>query len=103
MNLPDAPNARSLETIRAELDEIDERIHALVVRRAGLADEVRHAKTDTGAAALRPAREAQMLRRIAGFDSGRMGLITLQPVSISGQKGLNIAGGIAAVSLKAAN
>ncbi|NND50117.1 MAG: hypothetical protein HKN60_07680 [Rhizobiales bacterium] len=74
MTLPDAPNARSLETIRAELDEIDERIHALVVRRAGLADEVRHAKTDTGAAALRPAREAQMLRRIAGFDSGRMGL-----------------------------
>ncbi len=36
---------------------------------------------------------------LGGGDSS----ITLQPVSISGQKGLNIAGGIAAVSLKAAN
>lgn len=74
MTRPDAPDARPLDTIRAELDAIDERIHALVVRRAGLADEVRRAKTDTGAAALRPAREAQMLRRLSGLDSGAMEL-----------------------------
>lgn len=74
MTRPDAPIARSLDTIRAELDEIDERIHALIVRRAGLAEEVRRAKTDTGAAALRPAREAQMLRHLAGLNRGAMEL-----------------------------
>jgi len=77
MTRPDAPVDRPLETIRAELDRIDERIHELVVRRAGLADQVRRAKTDTGAAALRPAREAQMLRRLAAFDGGAMQLVQI--------------------------
>jgi chorismate mutase/prephenate dehydratase len=74
MTNTDVPNARPLETIRTELDDIDSHIHALVIRRAGLADEVRRAKTDTGAAALRPGREAQMLRRIAEMNRGEMQL-----------------------------
>lgn len=74
MTCRNAAPARPLESIRAEIDQIDDRILELVARRAALADEVRRAKTDSGAAALRPAREAQMLQRLAARDRGEMAL-----------------------------
>lgn len=74
MTCRDAAPAKPLEAIRAEIDKIDDRIFELVTRRAALADGVRRAKTDSGAAALRPSREAQMLRRLAEQERGGMAL-----------------------------
>lgn len=65
---------RDLEAIRGEIDAIDEAIYDLVERRAALADEVRLVKPDRGAAALRPAREGRMLRRLAARPRGKMSL-----------------------------
>jgi chorismate mutase len=72
MARPKTNAPRPLEAIRGEIDAIDDRILELVVRRAALAEEVRQAKTDHGAAALRPAREGQMLRRLAGRPRGQI-------------------------------
>ncbi|HYB08529.1 MAG TPA: chorismate mutase [Alphaproteobacteria bacterium] len=59
---------RSLEDLRREIDEIDDAIHDLIMRRAALLGDIAAAK---GAAAngpsgtyLRPAREALVLRRL---------------------------------------
>ena len=74
MTAGDATTIRSLDAIRTELDSIDDRIHALIVERAALANEVRKAKDDRGVAALRPAREAAMLRRLAARPHGGLAL-----------------------------
>lgn len=56
--------AGSLETIRARIDALDARLHALINERAGLARAVGVSKHAAGAAAefYRPEREAQVLR-----------------------------------------
>jgi chorismate mutase len=61
------PAAPSLDAIRARLDAIDAHLLALVDERAGLAREVAAAKAaagDGGKFALRPGREAQLLRTL---------------------------------------
>lgn len=57
----------SLGAVRARIDEVDASLLALVDERARLAEAVRAAKAQSGAAegfGLRPAREAQVLRRL---------------------------------------
>ena len=61
--------AQTLTAVRARLDEIDAHLLALVDERAGLARDVAFAKAaagDGGKFALRPAREAQLLRALLG-------------------------------------
>lgn len=59
-------DSRSLTELRREIDAIDEATHDLLMRRAGIVERVRTAKggLDTGNA-WRPAREAEILRRLA--------------------------------------
>jgi chorismate mutase-like protein len=59
----------SLSELRRRIDEIDDQIHDLLMRRAQVVDEVRNAKRGTGAFA--PAREAQILRRLLDRHGGR--------------------------------
>ncbi|MDJ0683886.1 MAG: chorismate mutase [Alphaproteobacteria bacterium] len=54
---------QSLEEIRRALDDIDDRIHDLIMRRADIVAEVA-ARKGPGLP-IRPAREAQMMRRLA--------------------------------------
>lgn len=61
---------RSLEDLRAEIDEIDNRIHDLLLQRTELVESVGQAKGRS--AVMRPAREASMLRRIIGRHRGRL-------------------------------
>jgi chorismate mutase len=61
-----APETVSLGDVRARIDAIDDQILRLVAERAGLASAVAEAKRAAGETAfgLRPAREAQVLRRL---------------------------------------
>ena len=64
----------SLDDIRAELDAIDGELHALIMRRAEVARRVAAAKARENGGevgfAVRPGREAQMLRALRGAHEG---------------------------------
>ena len=60
----------SLRTLRAAIDEIDERLVALLNERAKLAQQVGHAKQAEAAPVYRPEREAEVLRRVAALNEG---------------------------------
>ena len=51
-----------IDSLRKEIDALDDELAALIQRRAGLAQNIGHLKG--GAPAYRPEREAQILRRI---------------------------------------
>lgn len=72
MNEKDAP----LEDLRREIDDIDNATHDLVMRRFALTERVLAAKAGAAGAvslgaALRPGREAQILRRLMNRHEGR--------------------------------
>ncbi|MFD2263701.1 chorismate mutase [Lacibacterium aquatile] len=63
----------SLEDLRREIDAIDEQLHDLLMRRAEIVQEVGLVKKGTGGF-LRPAREAQILRKRAEQHKGPLAL-----------------------------
>ncbi|MDE2005930.1 MAG: chorismate mutase [Rhodospirillales bacterium] len=60
-----------LGALRAELDRIDDAVHALLVRRAGLIAAVAATKP-AGGSGLRPGRQAAILRRLIARDGGAL-------------------------------
>ena len=62
----------NLDSVREQIDGLDEQIQRLISERARLAHEVRQAKGDLAgpAAYYRPDREAQVLRRVIGRNQG---------------------------------
>lgn len=63
----------TLDSLRAEIDRLDDQLIALLLRRAEIAAEVAPLKARIGAPMLRPGREAAVLRRLVaqagkGFD-----------------------------------
>jgi chorismate mutase/prephenate dehydratase len=68
----------SLSELRREVDAVDDAIHDLLIRRAVLAEQIgRHPDRAAGAALARPARKAEILRRIVGRHSGSLPLRSL--------------------------
>jgi chorismate mutase-like protein len=63
----DGPN---LDDLRQQIDGIDDTLHDLLMRRAELVDRIGAAKPG-GGLALRPGREAQVIRRLLTRHSGR--------------------------------
>jgi len=61
-----------LSDLRREIDDIDDRLHDLLMRRAGLVARIRDAKQGTSGAIYRPGREAAVLRRLAGRHDGSL-------------------------------
>jgi len=59
-----------LSDLRREIDDIDDRLHDLLMRRGGLVARIRDAKHDDAAAIYRPGREAAVLRRLAARHQG---------------------------------
>lgn len=59
-----------LGQLRREIDGIDDAIHDLLMRRAALIGAVRDAKRGAAGTPYRPAREAEVLRRLAGRHAG---------------------------------
>jgi chorismate mutase / prephenate dehydratase len=64
----------TLDELRLEIDRIDDRLHDLLIDRAALVDRIRERKRSTGAPVIQPAREAAVLRRLAGRHSGAIPL-----------------------------
>jgi chorismate mutase len=73
--LADAPPAGAdttrLADLRGELDAIDDAIHDLLMRRAGVVDQV-GALVSRGKVPLRPGREAAIIRRLLARHQGRL-------------------------------
>ena len=76
---PSQDRSATLKAVRAKIDGIDEELHRLMVERTELARDVWKAKDRSmaGLAAVRPAREAQMLRSFAKRHRGQMPLPVL--------------------------
>ncbi|CCQ74817.1 chorismate mutase [Magnetospira sp. QH-2] len=64
-------NSEKLDDLREEIDRIDDKVHDLLMRRVEIGREVGNRKGHDGLA-LRPAREAQILRRLTERHSGAM-------------------------------
>ena len=60
----------SLADMRREIDSIDDSMHDLLMRRAGLVDDIRRLKQDDADGFYRPKREAEVLRRLIGRHRG---------------------------------
>jgi len=71
-NSSDATDKVDLDQVRAQIDQLDEQIQALIAERAGLAQAVRSAKGEAASPAeyYRPDREAQVLRRVIERNTG---------------------------------
>jgi chorismate mutase-like protein len=63
-------SATSLDELRRRIDTLDDRLHDLLMERAELVAGVAAVKQSTGVPSLRPGREAQILRRVAGRHRG---------------------------------
>ena len=57
-----------LDSLRQEIDQIDDEIHDLLMRRTEIVERIKQAKA--GGPAMRPSREAAILRRLADRHSG---------------------------------
>jgi chorismate mutase/prephenate dehydratase len=66
-----ATRPSSLDDLRRRIDEIDDRLHDLIMQRAEVVEEIAGTKKRDGIATLRPGREALILRRLVARHGGR--------------------------------
>ena len=76
------PEAPSLADLRKEIDRIDEAMHQLLIERSEIIDRLIAVKRsqDTGTSAFRPAREAEMMRRLVKRHKGILPLDTVESI-----------------------
>ena len=76
------PQAPSLADLRKEIDRIDEAMHQLLIERGDIIDRLISVKRsqDTGTSAFRPAREAEMMRRLVKRHKGILPLDTVESI-----------------------
>jgi chorismate mutase-like protein len=73
--------ALALADLRARIDAIDERLHGLLIERGSVIDALIRAKgTSAPAAAFRPGREADMMRRLVARHSGALPLSAVEHI-----------------------
>src|SRR6266576_6717292 len=81
MGKPSQPEAPSLAELRREIDRIDEAMHGLLMERGEIIDRLIAAKqTLESGSAFRPAREAQMMRRLVDRHKGTLPLDTAESI-----------------------
>jgi chorismate mutase len=75
------PETTSLDDLRKEIDRIDESMHQLLIERSEIIDRLIAVKrsSDTGSA-FRPAREAEMMRRLVKRHRGILPLDTVESI-----------------------
>jgi chorismate mutase len=82
--MPDKPPADpSLAALRAEIDHIDETMHDLLMQRGEIIDRliaVKQTQTQESGSAFRPAREAEMMRRLVDRHHGILPLDTAESI-----------------------
>ncbi len=64
--------AEPLDSLRREIDRIDDALHDLLMERAGIVERVAAVKGEGGLAVIHPGREVAILRRLAGRHAGRL-------------------------------
>lgn len=62
----------NLSDLRLEIDDIDNELHDLLMRRAAVVEKVKEHKQADGGANFRPGREAEIMRRLAARHSGSL-------------------------------
>jgi chorismate mutase/prephenate dehydratase len=72
-------SSQRLDLLRRDIDAIDIAIHDLIVKRATIVEDIRKIKNRAGPA-LRPGREAMILRRLAARHQGRFPIAALMCV-----------------------
>lgn len=70
-------DADTLAALRAEIDDIDASMHALLQRRATVIQSLVKAKKTKTGAAFRPDREAHMMQRLAARHQGELPFLTI--------------------------
>jgi chorismate mutase len=81
-NMAKPPEPPSLGDLRKEIDRIDEAMHELLIERGTIIDRLIAVKRsqDTGTSAFRPAREAEMMRRLVNRHKGILPLDTVESI-----------------------
>jgi len=76
------PETPSLADLRTEIDRIDEAMHQLLIERGEIIDRLITVKRsqETGGSAFRPAREAEMMRRLVQRHKGILPLDTVESI-----------------------
>src|SRR5215216_6552444 len=75
------PAPPSLEVLRQEIDSIDAQVHALLMQRGDIIDRLIQVKqTQEVGSAFRPAREADMMRRLVERHRGILPLDTVESI-----------------------
>jgi chorismate mutase len=79
--MPKEPKAPSLAELRQEIDRIDESMHRLLIERSEIIERLISVKksSETGSA-FRPAREAEMMRRLVERHKGLLPLDTVEGI-----------------------
>ena len=81
MTKPSRTETPSLTELRREIDRIDEMMHGLLMERAEIIDRLISAKqTQESGSAFRPAREADMMRRLVDRHKGILPLDTVESI-----------------------
>jgi len=76
-----APEKPRLEDLRQEIDRIDEAMHKLLIERSEIIDRLIAAKrSQESGSAFRPAREAEMMRRLVRRHKGILPLDTVESI-----------------------
>jgi chorismate mutase len=79
--MSNAPNPPPLAELRAEIDRIDEEMHRLLMQRGEIIDRlIRVKRTEESGSAFRPAREADMMRRLVERHRGILPLDTAESI-----------------------
>jgi chorismate mutase len=81
MTKPSRSGTASLADLRREIDRIDEAMHALLMERGEIIDRLIAIKqTQESGSAFRPAREAEMMRRLVDRHAGILPLDTVESI-----------------------
>ena len=81
MSTPSLPEIPPLVELRREIDRLDEAMHNLLIQRGEIIDRLIKAKqTQESGSAFRPAREAQMMRRLVERHKGILPLDTAEGI-----------------------
>ncbi len=80
--MPKRPETPSLADLRQEIDRLDEAMHGLLMERGEIIDRLIAVKKsqETGGSAFRPAREAEMMRRLVERHRGILPLDTVESI-----------------------
>src|SRR5258707_5120237 len=95
-----------LDDLRRQIDELDDQLHDLLMRRTEVVEAIGKEKKDGKVSAFRPGREAVILRRLVARHGGRFpaaGLVRIWREMLAATVGLQMPFAVAVYAPSAAN